>query len=141
MTDDVRKTTKDVPMTPVEFARPQCFSRSTAEVLPFSSFVIRHSSFFARSLRVTCLLSLGLLAGRTYGQDTAGVSVVIEAEHPKLAPEAIPSDADVQQAIDRGVQFLLADQNPDGSWGTAERTKELNILRRFPALTTRFGRP
>ena len=101
-------------------------------MLPFSSFVIRHSSFFAQSLRVTCLLSLGLLAGRSYGQDTAGVSVVIEAEHPKLAPEAMPSDADVQQAIDRGVQFLLADQNPDGSWGTAERTKELNIFAPVP---------
>jgi hypothetical protein len=42
-------------------------------------------------------------------------------------PEAV-ADSAIAAAIDRGVEFLLRDQNPDGSWGSAERTKELNII-------------
>jgi hypothetical protein len=38
-----------------------------------------------------------------------------------VAPEKL------QGAIERGVKFLLADQRPDGSWGSAEKTKGLNI--------------
>lgn len=46
--------------------------------------------------------------------------------HP-WAPEPLP-DAEIQAAIDRGVKFLLQDQNPNGSWGGPTRTKELNIV-------------
>jgi hypothetical protein len=42
------------------------------------------------------------------------------------APEAIDS------AIRRGVAFLLKDQSKDGAWGTAERTKGLNIYAPVP---------
>jgi hypothetical protein len=45
---------------------------------------------------------------------------------------AMPAAADVQQAIERGVQFLLTDQSQDGSWGTPERTKDLNIFAPVP---------
>jgi hypothetical protein len=43
-----------------------------------------------------------------------------------------PAREELAQAIDRGIEFLLADQNPDGSWGTAERTKGLNIYAPVP---------
>jgi hypothetical protein len=46
--------------------------------------------------------------------------------HPK--PPAPVADAEIAAAVARGVKFLLADQNDDGSWGSAERTKDLNIL-------------
>ncbi len=46
--------------------------------------------------------------------------------HPG-SPEPVP-DAVVAASIPRGVDFLLKDQNADGSWGSAERTKDLNIL-------------
>ena len=43
---------------------------------------------------------------------------------------------DLQPALDasirRGVDFLLADQNPNGSWGGATRTKALNIYAPVP---------
>ena len=46
---------------------------------------------------------------------------------PKPAPIEAPDPAKIAAAIDRGIQFLLDDQRPDGSWGSAERTKGLNI--------------
>ena len=44
-------------------------------------------------------------------------------------PEQItpPEPAKIQSAIDRGIKFLLDDQRPDGSWGSPENTKGLNI--------------
>ncbi|MHB0958076.1 MAG: prenyltransferase/squalene oxidase repeat-containing protein [Pirellulaceae bacterium] len=51
---------------------------------------------------------------------------------PKPVAVSMPSASDVHQAIERGVQFLLQDQNPDGSWGTPERTKGLNIYAPVP---------
>ena len=46
--------------------------------------------------------------------------------HPK-PPEPVP-DGEITAAIERGVAFLLKDQNVDGSWGSPERTKDLNII-------------
>jgi len=46
--------------------------------------------------------------------------------HPR-APEPVPDD-EIAAAIQRGVNFLLKDQNSDGSWGSANRTKDLNII-------------
>lgn len=38
----------------------------------------------------------------------------------------------IDEAIGRGVAYLLKDQNADGSWGSAERTKGLNIYAPVP---------
>ena len=46
--------------------------------------------------------------------------------HPK-PPEPV-ADAEIVQSIQRGVDFLLKDQRDDGSWGSPERTKQLNII-------------
>jgi hypothetical protein len=46
---------------------------------------------------------------------------------PKPAPITPPKQEDIAAAIDRGVKFLLDDQREDGSWGSAEKTKGLNI--------------
>jgi hypothetical protein len=48
------------------------------------------------------------------------------AEKPAVSPESIDS------AIRRGVDFLVADQNPNGSWGGPTRTKGLNIYAPLP---------
>jgi len=55
-----------------------------------------------------------------------------ELTGPKLPPPPPPSPAALQQSMDRGVEFLLSDQNRDGSWGTPERTKDLNIFAPAP---------
>jgi hypothetical protein len=78
------------------------------------------------------LLTLTILLGGSAAQDRPASLDDSETPVPKLAPEPMPAAADVQQSIDRGIAFLLADQNADGSWGTAERTKDLNIFAPVP---------
>jgi hypothetical protein len=51
---------------------------------------------------------------------------------PKPNPVEATSRAALDESLRRGVDFLLADQNQDGSWGTAERTKDLNIYAPVP---------
>jgi len=42
------------------------------------------------------------------------------------------SQEEINAALKRGVDYLLADQNEDGSWGSATRTKGLNIYAPIP---------
>ncbi|HZY91140.1 MAG TPA: hypothetical protein VFE78_40325, partial [Gemmataceae bacterium] len=50
--------------------------------------------------------------------------------HPK-PPSPVPPEK-LKAAIGRGVAFLLKTQNEDGSWGSATRTKDLNIYAPVP---------
>jgi len=51
---------------------------------------------------------------------------------PVLPQVDAPSQAEIREAIERGVKFLIKDQNPNGSWGSATRTKGLNIYAPVP---------
>jgi hypothetical protein len=51
---------------------------------------------------------------------------------PKPVPVEPPTAEAIDAAINRGVEFLLKVQNKDGSWGTAEQTKDLNIYAPVP---------
>jgi hypothetical protein len=51
---------------------------------------------------------------------------------PKPPPADPPKPGAIAQALQRGIAFLVKDQNADGSWGTAERTKDLNIYAPVP---------
>ncbi len=57
---------------------------------------------------------------------SAGALAVWLAAWAGHAAAVAPVDLDA--AIARGVAFLVADQNADGSFGTPQRTKDLNIL-------------
>jgi hypothetical protein len=46
-------------------------------------------------------------------------------------PAPLPAEK-LESSIRRGIAFLLKDQNADGSWGSAERTKNLNIYAPVP---------
>ena len=59
-------------------------------------------------------------------QEAGGSSAQKPDLHPK-PPEPVP-DGEITAAIARGVAFLLKDQNVDGSWGSPERTKDLDII-------------
>jgi hypothetical protein len=60
---------------------------------------------------------------------TAKITEVPPAANTPL-PEVTRESLD--SAIRHGVDFLLADQNPNGSWGSATRTKGLNIYAPLP---------
>lgn len=51
---------------------------------------------------------------------------------PRPEPQDHPGQPLVDAAINHGVAFLLTDQNKDGSWGSATRTKGLNIYAPIP---------
>ena len=51
---------------------------------------------------------------------------------------APPSAAAMDRAVDRGVRFLLESQNRNGSWGSAHRTKDLNIFAPVPGAHEAF---
>lgn len=55
-----------------------------------------------------------------------------EDKIPRPKPVAPPGVEAVEASIRRGVDFLLLRQNKDGSWGTARRTKALNIVAPVP---------
>jgi len=54
------------------------------------------------------------------------------AEQPPLQPIEGPSKEVIQGSIRLGIDFLIKDQNKDGSWGTPHRTKGLNIYAPVP---------
>ncbi|MEP4077748.1 prenyltransferase/squalene oxidase repeat-containing protein [Haloferula sp.] len=56
------------------------------------------------------------------------ISPLLSQERPnaEVTPET------VADSIKRGVDFLIADQNPNGSWGGPTRTKRLNIYAPIP---------
>src|SRR5262245_56192919 len=56
----------------------------------------------------------------TFSRALAAV-VLTGAVLPALAadgPANLPSTAEVRATLTRGIEFLLKDQNPDGSWGS-----------------------
>ena len=57
-----------------------------------------------------------------------------------LKPRPIdpPTSADIEASIDRGTRWLIEHQNPDGSWGSARRTKDLNIFAPVPGAHDAF---
>jgi hypothetical protein len=63
-------------------------------------------------------------------KESAPAEKVAPVLHPK-PPAPVPPEQ-LDDAIRRGVSFLLKDQNKDGSWGSAERTKGLNIYAPVP---------
>jgi len=46
---------------------------------------------------------------------------------PQARAEEPPAPAELESSIQRGVDFLVKIQNKDGSWGTAQHTKNLNV--------------
>ena len=80
-----------------------------------------------RLMRTRVVASLSLLAVIPFA---AG------EENPEPFPEA--TTATIDASIRRGVDFLLTHQNPNGSWGSARKTKDLNIYAPLPGAHQAF---
>ncbi|MGC8642008.1 MAG: hypothetical protein ACP5XB_19250 [Isosphaeraceae bacterium] len=59
---------------------------------------------------------------------TVGEGAPSARSHPHPGPPQPVSPERLASAVNRGVTFLLDEQRPDGSWGSPERTKNLNII-------------
>jgi len=57
---------------------------------------------------------------------------------PLDADSLAPSAENQDRAIERGVRFLVKSQNKNGSWGSARRTKNLNIFAPVPGAHDAF---
>ena len=51
---------------------------------------------------------------------------------PKPKPITPPAPQAIDKALERGIAFLVQTQNKNGSWGSARRTKALNIYAPVP---------
>lgn len=81
----------------------------------------------------TCLASIATAQEAAKAPDVESTATNPYAvAGPKPEPVAGRKAEDVEAAIRRGVEFLLKTQNKDGSWGSARRTKELNIFAPVP---------
>lgn len=57
----------------------------------------------------------------------------LDFSQPPTIPPLEPLDPDkLETAIQNGLQYLVAKQNPNGSWGSPTRTKSLNIYAPVP---------
>lgn len=56
----------------------------------------------------------------------------LSVQGPKPEPITPPSETELQFALERGVDFLLEVQMKNGAWGSAHRTKGLNIYAPVP---------
>jgi len=95
------------------------------------AFDIRHSFFIPH-------LSLAISRGATFLVLLLLLLCGPFARAGDLPPNKPPSPAELEKSIQRGLDFLLKDQNKDGSWGTAQRTKDLNIFAPVPGAHRAF---
>ena len=68
---------------------------------------------------------LGMILVSSFIQST-GTGAETSVEPPQIDPERLES------SIANGIEFLLEDQNKNGSWGSARNTKGLNIYAPVP---------
>ena len=77
-----------------------------------------------RALLIAALLAGGVALGEDAAPPIVDSRVLMPKERVTLAA--------VEAAMTRGVDFLVGKQNADGSFGSAHRTKELNIYAPLP---------
>ena len=81
------------------------------------------------NVRVLLLCVLACAPTVVRGEPALAVSepAAAFADERKSRPVEVP-EAEIDAAVARGLAFLVATQNRDGSFGSAERTKGLNIM-------------
>jgi hypothetical protein len=83
------------------------------------------SLLFAVYLTVTC-------TRLSSAEDTLRESAKLDTRTPRVGSIAAVDAKVLETSIQRGLDFLVGYQNPDGSWGNPTRTKGLNIYAPVP---------
>lgn len=87
----------------------------------------RLTSTFLIALCCCCLVAVA-----TEVRAKEKIDYPLSIQGPKPEPITPPSESEIIHAIERGVDFLLEDQMTIGAWGSARRTKGLNIYAPVP---------
>ena len=88
--------------------------------------------------RIACTLFFCVLCTlSTQAQERNAASPILAnaldfSQDPTLPQVDAPTPSEIREAVRRGIAFLIEDQNPNGSWGSATRTKSLNIYAPIP---------
>ncbi len=82
-------------------------------------------------LLVAILVTISCLSGTIPAQEAPAISP-LATQGPKPTPITPPTAKQLHTAIERGVDFLLSVQMSNGAWGSAQRTKALNIYAPVP---------
>ncbi|MEX2171815.1 MAG: prenyltransferase/squalene oxidase repeat-containing protein [Pirellulales bacterium] len=87
-----------------------------------------------------CWILTCVFTHAAFGETTVPVVKLSPLATQGPMPAAIEpsSAAEIASGIERGIEFLLADQRPDGEWGSAEQTKGLNIYAPIPGAHQAF---
>src|SRR4051794_18088754 len=82
-------------------------------------------------------LSILLLVGGCKGANTRTASVPAPTTQP-VVQKTDDRPEQIQKAIDRGVEFLVKSQQPDGSWGTGLVTRGFEVYSMVPGSLDAF---
>jgi len=89
-----------------------------------------------RAVYAFLLLVVGVPLGALAETPKAPPPLAVTA--PKPEPVETPAAGKIDAALARGIEFLLARQEPNGSWGSPRRTKGLNIYAPVPGAHQAF---
>jgi len=84
------------------------------------------------------IVLIGLLLTASAVAENPSAPDVSATEGPRPEPVETPAAEEIDAAVDRGVDFLLSVQGPGGWWGSARRTKGLNIYAPAPGAHQAF---
>jgi hypothetical protein len=76
--------------------------------------------------------AVGAASGQTTASGAPATQPATQPAGPKPLPITPPAPGEIERSLARGVAFLLGSQNADGSWGSAGKTKDLNIYAPVP---------
>ena len=97
-----------------------------------------HPAIVLIAVSIAFILAATLSAADGTASDPPTISTESREKIPRPAPVEPVPPAELEDAIRRGIDFLLKSQNPNGSWGSATRTKDLNIYAPIPGAHEAF---
>lgn len=101
-----------------------------------SSNMTNHRTVVRRSLWPVVFLAISVPSWAVAAKPDEEPRLAVSGPRPNPVPTPKPEAID--EAIEQGVEFLLARQNKDGSWGSARNTKGLNIYAPVPGAHQAF---
>jgi hypothetical protein len=89
-------------------------------------------------VRFCWMLPLVLVCSSVWSDEQTAQPPAIAKLGPKPKPVATPDAAEIERSIGRGIEFLLKRQNKNGSWGSANITRPMDVYAPVPGAHQAF---